>query len=148
MKRKINAWVSLIIVHLSFQIKTTKASKNDILYGLTVRVKAADIDYQDYTKLVFYTYMYTGVAPIHRCPTFLLIWPPKTPLPVVSNSPLIQNASTVNFSIRYLLPSCTQATHGMSTCHDANSQLVKKSINGGSAVQQQIFSPCLCGILS
>lgn len=53
-KRK-NAWVSFIIVHLSFQIKTTKAGKNDILYGLTVRVKAADIDYHDYTQLVFYT---------------------------------------------------------------------------------------------
>lgn len=61
MKRKINAWVSLIIVHLSFQIKTTKAGKNDILYGLTVRVKAADIDYHDNTQLVFYMYMYIQV---------------------------------------------------------------------------------------
>lgn len=61
MKRKINALVSLIVVHLSFQIKTTKAGENDILYGLTVRVKAADIDYHDNTQLVFYTYMYIQV---------------------------------------------------------------------------------------
>lgn len=77
MKRKINAWVSFIIVHLSFQIKTTKASKNDILYGLTARVRAADIDYHDYTKLVFYTYMYTGVAPIQQVSNFFANLAPK-----------------------------------------------------------------------
>lgn len=77
MKRKINAWVSLIIVHLSFQIKTTKASKNDILYGLTAQVRAADIDYHDYTRLVFYTYMYTGVAPIQQVSNFFANLAPK-----------------------------------------------------------------------
>lgn len=77
MKRKINAWVSLIIVHLSFQIKTTKAGKNYILYGLTVRVKAADIDYHDNTQLVFYTYMYTGVAPIQQVSNFFANLAPK-----------------------------------------------------------------------
>lgn len=147
MKRK-NAWVSFIIVHLSFQIKTTKASKDDILYGLTVRVKAADIDYHDYIHSLSSTHTctYRCSPPSNRCPTFLLIWPPKTPLPVVSNSPLIQNASTVNVSDIYC--HLTHKLHGMSTCHDANSQLVKKSINGGSAVQPQIFAPCLYGILS
>lgn len=78
MKRKINAWVSLIIVHLSFQIKTTKASKNDILYGLTVRVRAADIDYHDYTQLVFYMYIvHTGVAPFQQVSNFFANLAPK-----------------------------------------------------------------------
>lgn len=148
MKRKINAWVSLIIVHLSFQIKTTKAGKNDILYGLTVRVKAADIDYHDYTQLVFYMYIvHTGVAPIQQVSNFFANLAPKDPSSRCWQ--LTFNPKCIYCQrIRYLLPSYTQAIHGMSTCHDANSQLVKKSINGGSAVQLQIFAPCLYGILS